>query len=78
MDGAGWMQGVGVVVRAAAFHGAGNLGERPGFGVDAGRVRDGPGIILLELAAVDRGEKKAHVVGAQNCMAVDPTHLAWS
>ena len=42
LDGAGWMQGVGVVVGAAAFHGAGNLGERPGFGVDTGRVREGP------------------------------------
>lgn len=67
-DGAlGWCRldvGVGVVVGAAAFHGAGNLGERPGFGVDAGRVREGPGIILLELAAVDRSEKKAHVFRA--------------
>ena len=45
--------GGGVVVGAAAFHGAGNLRERPGFGVDAGRVREGPEIIL-ELAAVDR------------------------
>lgn len=53
LDGAGWMQGVGAVVLAAAFHGAGNLRERPGFGVDAGRVREGTGIILLELAAVD-------------------------
>lgn len=53
LDGAGWMQGVGVVVGAAAFHGAGNLGERPGFGVDTGRVREGPEIILLELTAVD-------------------------
>ena len=67
-DGAlGWCRldgGVVVVVGAAAFHGAGNLGKRPGFGVDAGRVREGPGIILLELAAVDRSEKKAHVFRA--------------